>query len=575
MNKIYFLFLFSVLFQENFYAQIHLNALKNDVNGWENIISQKTGFNQDTAALKRHLKPLIISKTKEHHILYHALLANGYAETFDGLNKKSEFYFTQSVKEAEKSKNLTLLIWTQINYAKYLYKFREMTRALPLIMNAAAGIEQMEAGKILFPGKSFKTIGYYMGTIGDNEEAINYLKKARQTSIPNTSEYAEILDNIGLYYYDLQDIINAENYFNQASVMSEKIGDQIRYAKTLGNLALIEEAKGNYGSAIQLVKKDIEISEQYKADQNTMFGNTLLARFQLKDNNLKEAEAAIGKAEKTAASKPYFKTSELEILKLKLEIYSKQNRSGEELEARRRITVLEDSLKKTDGALPLSNANLMAQKTKYLQNIRKTEDELRRESSMKKLAVGLAGFLMFIAVLVYFKGKRKEKRRQVMYNKKIADHEKEKVKYERKLSEAHETLQAQVEYLRNKNNRIQQLNSEIEEIKNSTSSYIEDEKGKLHDLLQSHLMTEENWLMFRREFQKEYPEFYQTLKTEFPEITTANLRIILLQKMGFSSSEISGLLGITQDAVKKSRQRLKRKLGEKYDQLFTIVFSES
>lgn len=575
MKKLYFLFLFSVSFPQNFFAQIHLNALKNDVHGWENIISQKSGFNQDTAALKRHLKPLILSKAKEHHILYHALLANGYAEAFDGLNKKSEFYFTQSVNDAEKSKKLPLQIWTQINYARYLYKFREMTRALPLIMNAAAGIEQMEAGEILFPGKSFKTIGYYMGTIGDNEEAINYLKKARQASAPNSSEYAEILDNIGQYYYDLQDIINAENYFKQASVMSEKIGDQIRYAKTLGNLALIEEAKGNYGSAIHLVKKDIEISEQYKADQNTMFANTLLARFQLKDNNLKEAEAAIGKAEKTAASKPYFKTSELEILKLKLEIYSKQSRSGEELEARRRITVLEDSLKKTDGDLPLSNANLMAQKTKYLQNIRKTEDELRRESSMKKLAVGLAGFLMFIAVLVYIKGKRKEKKRQVMYDIKIADHEKEKAGYERKLSEAHETLQAQVEYLRNKNNRIQQLNTEIEEIKNSTSSYIEDEKGKLHDLLQSHLMTEENWLMFRREFQKEYPEFYQTLKTEFPEITTANLRIILLQKMGFSTSEISGLLGITQDAVKKSRQRLKRKLGDKYDQLFTIVFSES
>lgn len=217
----------------------------------------------------------------------------------------------------------------------------------------------------------------------------------------------------------------------------------------------------------------------------------------------------------------------------------------------------------------------MAQKTKYLQNLRKTQQELHRESSFKKLAVGLAGFLMLIAVLVYLKGKRKEKKRQMMYDKKIADHEQEKIKYERKLSEAHQTLQAQVEYLRSKNNQIQQLNSEIEEIKNSTSSYIEDEKGKLHDLLQSHLMTEENWLMFRREFQKEYPEFYQTLKTEFPEITTANLRIILLQKMGFSASEISGLLGITQDAVKKSRQRLKRKLGDKYDQLFSIVFSES
>lgn len=60
----------------------------------------------------------------------------------------------------------------------------------------------------------------------------------------------------------------------------------------------------------------------------------------------------------------------------------------------------------------------------------------------------------------------------------------------------------------------------------------------------------------------------------FPEITDSNLRIILLQKLGFTNAEISGLLGITIDAVKKSKQRLKRKLGEKYDLLFQMIASD-
>jgi DNA-binding CsgD family transcriptional regulator len=61
----------------------------------------------------------------------------------------------------------------------------------------------------------------------------------------------------------------------------------------------------------------------------------------------------------------------------------------------------------------------------------------------------------------------------------------------------------------------------------------------------------------------------------FPEITASNLRIILLQKLGFSNADISGLLGITVEAVKKSKQRLKRKLGDKYDLLFQLIAVEN
>lgn len=140
--------------------------------------------------------------------------------------------------------------------------------------------------------------------------------------------------------------------------------------------------------------------------------------------------------------------------------------------------------------------------------------------------------------------------------------------------ETRQTLQDQVQYLKSKNQYIEQLNSEIETIRLSASSHLEEKEGKLHQLLESHLMTEENWQIFRRQFQKEYPEFYGNLSLEFPEITPANLRVILLQKLGFSQVEISRLLGITQDAVKKSRQRLKRKLGERYEKLSEMINAE-
>jgi DNA-binding NarL/FixJ family response regulator len=158
---------------------------------------------------------------------------------------------------------------------------------------------------------------------------------------------------------------------------------------------------------------------------------------------------------------------------------------------------------------------------------------------------------------------------------KLKEYEDAKLKYEQKLLDANKTLDSQIIFLKEKNIQIQKLHIEIDQIKKSKLISKEQDRCKLDDLLQSHLMTEENWLNFRREFQHEFPDFYENLQEGFPEITDSNLRIILLQKLGFTNTEISGLLGITVEAVKKSKQRLKRKLGNKYDQLFEMIFSEN
>ncbi len=86
-------------------------------------------------------------------------------------------------------------------------------------------------------------------------------------------------------------------------------------------------------------------------------------------------------------------------------------------------------------------------------------------------------------------------------------------------------------------------------------------------------MTEENWGAFKREFIKENSHFYDTLTSSFPELTESNLKILLLQKLNFGNAEIASLLGVTLDAIKKSKQRLKKKLGSKHTLLFDILES--
>ncbi|MBE8724410.1 hypothetical protein [Flavobacterium hungaricum] len=84
-------------------------------------------------------------------------------------------------------------------------------------------------------------------------------------------------------------------------------------------------------------------------------------------------------------------------------------------------------------------------------------------------------------------------------------------------------------------------------------------------------MTDENWNAFKREFIKLYGPFYDSVIENFPELKESNLKIIMLQKLDLSNYEMANLLGVTIDAIKKSKQCLKKKLGERYELLFEII----
>ena len=554
--------------------KIRLGSSDDKVSDWEQIINQKKDSKSDIVSVKNFLQPLIDRNSESDQILYDVLLANAYAENVDRVNDKSGYYYTKAIRHAAEAQLKPLEIWATLSYAGYLYNYRQMTKALPIFLAAIDKIEKTDTTQLILPAESFTKIGFYMDTIGDDSEAIAYLKKAKEYTKPNTSEYAAILDNLGMSYFKKGDLKNAEKNIRQSSTLSKSIGDQLRYAKTLGNLAQIYERNKDHKTAIQLVLEDVRISKETKSEKNLMYAYTLLTRLYIANNQLDEAKVTVKKACEIATSKSYFKINELDILKLRLTILQNESKEHEELGIRRRIEILEDSLNKTDGVLPLNQANWLMQKRKYQQNIASTNQKFATESFWKNVIFAIASLILLGVLFVFLKAKNQEKKKRVLMEEKIVDYENSKLNIERKLLDANRTLDSQIDFLKEKNIQIQKLYGEIENIKESKSSFKDNDRVKLDDLLQSHLMTEENWRNFKNEFQREHFEFYDSLIENFPEITDSNLRIILLQKLGFTNSEISGLLGITIDAVKKSKQRLKRKLGEKHDLLFQMIVSD-
>ena len=61
------------------------------------------------------------------------------------------------------------------------------------------------------------------------------------------------------------------------------------------------------------------------------------------------------------------------------------------------------------------------------------------------------------------------------------------------------------------------------------------------------------WEQFRLMFEEVHQTFFSELQRRYPEITPNELRLAALLKLNFSSKAMAGLLGISEESIKKAR----------------------
>jgi tetratricopeptide (TPR) repeat protein len=106
------------------------------------------------------------------------------------------------------------------------------------------------------------------------------------------------------------------------------------------------------------------------------------------------------------------------------------------------------------------------------------------------------------------------------------------------------------------------LNKLLEDLK-SLSSHVEDQgiqnlKGIIRDI--QHLDTDPAWSEFEMRFQKVHTRFYDKLTNEFPILTSNEMRLCALIKLGMNTKEISTVTFQNIRAIEAARLRLRKKL---------------
>jgi len=548
----------------------NLNSTTN-IKVYEEIINSNSDID-DSKILQRNLNILIKNKSlnKEYlNTIFLILDAELNLKRNDSINQKSTYLFQKALNIAKQTKNDDLIIYASTNFGYYYYRFGDYNNAFKHFITSAKIIDQETNHNYILSCNLLKKNAYFFGTINDQNRNLKYLKLALNKTDTNQKLYSDILNAIAQHYITVNDLKSARIYLDKTLFYAKKNQHKIRYAKALGDIALIKKIEGDYDSAIQYLQKDIEISSQLNEDRNTTYAKILLSNIYLEKEEYKKAYHTIIDAEEFTTNKPYLNSFKNEIYTILLKISMINNNQADELKYRRILDDIKEKLAETEGESIKNKLNWELQKDninyQLESEILKNEKETFRNKAL--IIISILAFLSILLTILYF---RKRIKTQIFnYDNKVLKLQLQKTETELILKEKINSLATYKTYLSEKNHQISILKEEIKNIKSSDLSHFENRKGELNKILDSHLMTKENWESFKEVFKIEQFEYYNFLITNYPELTDANLRIIFLHKLGFNNSQIAQIIGITIEGVKKAKQRLRKKYNEKYFQIFS------
>ncbi len=197
---------------------------------------------------------------------------------------------------------------------------------------------------------------------------------------------------------------------------------------------------------------------------------------------------------------------------------------------------IEDSLHRKNDAWKLAQIQRRIDAEKYTEKLQLVENEKQLQTLLRNAALVI---LVLVVLLAYGNYHRLQyKRRQK----------------EAELEAAKNNLEALTHGFREKSEMVENLRLENEKLSNEgmRSEYLE-------QLTNSTILTEDDWVKFRQVFEKAHPGFIARQKEQFPDLTNAETRLLVLEKLGLGTIEMANMLGVNRNTINQTKLRLRRK----------------
>jgi tetratricopeptide (TPR) repeat protein len=491
-----------------------------------------------------------------------ALIVKGRAAE-SGQNDSLKSIATQLYKLSEQSDNKEGLVWAELFETDYYWQNSDHQQAMKIAMQCLADAEKFnitQANVEIYGSIAnlFKETGQYPQAFKNAEAGLKLAIASKDTAhmiallglkamftrsshlfknqpgpdnsidlnlaalkiAESSPKYAKIrtrfYDNICQYYKDQKDYQKAFYYGNKGVANALKFNQQRSLTYAYAWLGQANYFNGNHDKGIGYLNQALEIASNLKEPYRVMELHGHIYDCYLYTENYKDA-----------------------------------------LTHYRRMWSMRDSLKVVD------NGNKITElQTKY-QTAQKDKEimDLNAKALLRNALVVILVLLCVIIGLIY---NRERKRKALAIS--------ERMRVDEELNSAVLELQYFTENLRQKNEIIEEFKSEIEHLQLQNISAAD--KENLDSLVNAHIMTDENWNSFRRLFGKVHTGFFESIKKKYPNLTASDARILSLIKLELSNNEMANMLGITLEGIKKSKQRLRKKMELDKDESLESVLAD-
>jgi len=349
------------------------------------------------------------------------------------------------------------------------------------------------------------------------------------------------LNTIALSYKELGQYDEAIRCYDEVIGSAIEAGNKDWEYIAKGNKGMVMLELGRLEEAEALLEEDFQGSLLTGQDLSALNASVALAKLMLKNKNLDRARKYLETADRISDT---LYTLQQTILTWS-EYFAIAGDWEQAYYFRKRAHEMEDSVnqKATTQEFYRTREQHSLFQQKELMNQTLLAQETARKAVQRNLIIAICILALMISgfsVIFYLKN-----REQQMVHRRLQE----------RFAENKEELDRYVKRLQHHN----ELSQGIEEHLRSVSPNIDQEAIRAL-LLQFTFSKEEDWEQFKYLFDEVHHDFLHHLQQQSISLTPGEIRLLVLLKLEFNNREIARTLGISLEGVKKSKQRLRKKI---------------
>jgi tetratricopeptide (TPR) repeat protein len=452
------------------------------------------------------------------------------------------------------------------------FSWRQFYLATETQMNALKIAKAKNDSNLI--GGVYHNLGSIQADLGRDQAALGYMNKSLEYFGDERSlKRASILNNIGVIYAGNSDYDSASFFYDQALALNSEFGDNNGLIYSYRNLGVVALETGSIDTAELYFSKAIERIHSIDQDPNTPNVDHMLANIYLRMSQVYAAR-----------SKP---VETMEYLHRSLSMAIRYKRIDVGKQASFELARLHEERGRNDSAVyyyklsaayadslwenksdPRIDQQVFELEMSHQKELNKINEKLLQEKTHRK---ELRYILTVVVILSLLTGAvmlailyRSRHKRQSLEKEKLGV-EKEKLEQElsfreKELDFKKQELASHVLNLVQKNNLIEQIRQEMQQILPEA-----DQSGykQIKGLIQQLKMEGDKNMAgeFEKRFSEVNSEFYQRLLNKYPDLTPNEQRLCAYMYLNLSTKDICAITFQSNETIRTARSRLRKKLG--------------